>query len=70
MNSRARGRPAGLQAPIVLVRADGSQQPLGKFLDFVIDHAASGLPAPDRSLVIGLHPVNSSPSGVDVAPES
>jgi len=62
--------PDELQAPIVLVRADGSQEPLGKTLDFVIDHAATGLSAPDRSLVIGLHPVNASPSGIDVAPAS
>lgn len=60
--------PDELQAPIFLVRPDGSQELLGKFLDFVIDHPASGLSAPDRSLVKGLHPVNSSPSGIDVAP--
>jgi glucose/arabinose dehydrogenase len=62
--------PDELQAPIVLVRSDGSQEPLGRFLDFVIDHGASGLTPPDRSLVLGLHPVNASPSGLDVAPES
>jgi hypothetical protein len=38
------------------------------FLDFVIDHQASGLSAPNRSLVAGLHQVHSSPSGIDVAP--
>ncbi len=36
----------------------------------VIDHAASRLTPPDRSVVAGLHPVNSSPSGIDVAPGS
>jgi hypothetical protein len=40
------------------------------FLDFVIDHGASGLAAPDRSLVAGLHEVHSSPSGIDVAPQA
>lgn len=60
--------PDRLQAPVVLVREDGSRQTLGKFLDFVIDHAASGLSAPDRSLVAGLHQKHSSPSGIDVAP--
>jgi hypothetical protein len=40
------------------------------FLDFVIDHQASGLSAPDRSLVTGLHQVHSSPSGLDVAPQN
>ncbi|MEX1184184.1 MAG: sugar dehydrogenase [Gemmatimonadota bacterium] len=34
----------------------------------LIDHAASGLTAPDTSLVAALHDVNSSPSGIDVAP--
>jgi hypothetical protein len=60
--------PDEQQAPVVLVREDGSRERLGKFLDFVIDHRASGLMAPDRSLVAGLHKVHSSPSGVDVAP--
>jgi glucose/arabinose dehydrogenase len=39
-------------------------------IHFVVDHAASGLTAPDASLIAGLHPVNSSPSGLDVAPAS
>ena len=39
-------------------------------LDFVIDHAASGLIPPDESLILGLHEWNSSPSLIDVAPAS
>ena len=58
--------PDNLMAEVFL----GSSQPLGKVLDFVIDHAASGLTAPDPASVIGLHPVNASPSMLDVAPES
>jgi glucose/arabinose dehydrogenase len=45
-------------------------QSKGKTLGFVIDHEASGLTPPDKSLVVGLHPVNSSPSMLDVAPSS
>jgi glucose/arabinose dehydrogenase len=45
-------------------------QPVGKTLAFVIDHEASGLDAPDTSLVFGRHAWNSSPSGIDVAPAS
>lgn len=41
----------------------------GKTLGFVIDHAASRLDAPDKSLVLSLHEFNSSPSFFDVAPE-
>ncbi len=41
----------------------------GKNLGFVIDHAASGLAAPDKSLIAGLHPFHSSPSLLDVAPD-
>jgi glucose/arabinose dehydrogenase len=40
----------------------------GKNLGFVIDHAASGLTAPDKNLIVGLHPFHSSPSLLDVAP--
>lgn len=43
---------------------------LPKKLTFLIDHQASGLMAPDKSLVLGLHEVNSSPSKPDVAPAS
>jgi glucose/arabinose dehydrogenase len=56
------------QAP-VFVGTDMSQQPI-KDLGFVIDHQASGLTPPDPSVVLGRHPVNSSPSLLDVAPES
>lgn len=45
----------------------------GKLLErkvhFIIDHKASGLSAPDKSLVFGLHEINSSPSKPDVAPD-
>ncbi len=37
---------------------------------FVIDHEASGLTPPDKSLIAGLHQQNSSPSELDVAPAS
>jgi glucose/arabinose dehydrogenase len=47
---------------------DGERQP--RELSFLIDHQASGLQRPDKSLVLGLHEVNSSPSKPDVAPES
>lgn len=39
-------------------------------LHFLIDHEASGLEQPDKSLILGLHEVNSSPSKPDVAPAS
>jgi glucose/arabinose dehydrogenase len=45
-------------------------EPQGKVMGFLIDHEASGLTPPDPSLVVGLHPVNSSPSMLDVAPAS
>lgn len=45
-------------------------QPVGKDLGFVIDHAASGLTPPDASLVLGRHDFNSSPSMIDMAPDS
>jgi len=41
-----------------------------KKLGFLIDHKASGLTPPDKSLILGLHPVNSSPSKPDIAPDS
>jgi len=37
---------------------------------FLIDHKASGLRPPDKSLIAGLHEENSSPSELDVAPRS
>ena len=55
--------PGELYAPVYV---NGQRQPPG--LGFVIDHEASGLTPPDRSLVFGLHDVNSSPSLADVAP--
>jgi len=57
--------PDTLQAPVFI---NGEMQ--SKDLGFVIDHAASGLTPPDRSLVAGLHGWNSSPSMLDVAPDS
>jgi glucose/arabinose dehydrogenase len=46
----------------------------GKLLErkvhFIIDHKASGLKPPDKSLVFGLHEINSSPSKPDFAPDS
>jgi glucose/arabinose dehydrogenase len=45
-------------------------EPMGKDLGFVIDHEKSGLTAPDPSVVLGRHEVNSSPSMLDVAPLS
>ena len=58
--------PDSFQAPVFR----GTDEPLGKILDFVIDHEASGLTPPDPSAVMGLHEVNSSPSLLDVAPAS
>jgi glucose/arabinose dehydrogenase len=43
---------------------------VGKELAFLIDHEASGLTPPDTSLLLSLHPFNSSPSMIDVAPSS
>jgi glucose/arabinose dehydrogenase len=57
--------PDKFKAPVVV---NGQSQ--GKALNFVIDHAASGLQAPDKSLVAGLHEVDSSPSMLMAAPDS
>jgi glucose/arabinose dehydrogenase len=57
--------PDTLQVPIFV---NGQPQP--RKLEFVIDHAASGLTPPDPSLVVGLHEINSSPSLIDIAPAS
>jgi glucose/arabinose dehydrogenase len=57
--------PDKFKAPVVV-----NGQPQGKALNFVIDHAASGLAAPDKSLIAGLHPADSSPSMIAVAPDS
>ncbi len=56
--------PDSLQAPVFV---DG--EPVGRTLDFVIDHDASGLTPPTPEVVLGRHPFNSSPSMLDVAPE-
>ncbi len=52
--------------PIVF---EGTDTELGRILDFVIDHEASGLSAPPQEDVVGRHPVNSSPSQLDIAPQ-
>ncbi|MBW3634862.1 MAG: sugar dehydrogenase [Armatimonadetes bacterium] len=57
--------PGQLMAPVFV---NGVMQE--KKLGFLIDHAASGLTPPDKSLIAGLHPVNSSPSKPDIAPAS
>lgn len=57
--------PDSLYPPVYI---NGELQERG--LDFVIDHEASGLDAPDQTLVFGRHPFNSSPSKLDVAPSS
>jgi glucose/arabinose dehydrogenase len=59
--------PDQLQAPVVV---NGELLPPPKRIGFVIDHEASGLEIADRSLAYGLHEFNSSPSLLDVAPES
>lgn len=43
---------------------------LDRKLHFLIDHKASNLKQPDKSLILGLHEVNSSPSKPDMAPAS
>jgi glucose/arabinose dehydrogenase len=55
--------PDVLKAPVVV-----NGQMIGRQQNFVIDHAASGLTPPDKSLVFGLHEIGSSPSMLDVAP--
>ncbi len=57
--------PDALQSPVYV---GGELQ--DKELGFVIDHEASGLEPPDPSLVLGLHEYQSSPTKLDVAPES
>ncbi len=57
--------PDPLKAPVFV-----NGQPQGKKIGFLIDHAASGLRAPDKSLIYGLHEIGSSPSKLDVAPAS
>ena len=57
--------PDSLQAPVYI-----QDEFVGKNLEFVIDHEASGLTPPDPSVVIARHEFNSSPSMLDVAPKS
>lgn len=57
--------PDSLKAPVFL-----NGVLLGKPLVPVIDLAASGLTRPDKSLIAGLHEINSSPSKLDIAPAS
>jgi glucose/arabinose dehydrogenase len=59
--------PDNLQVP-VFVNGQIQMGPIQ--IDFVIDHAASGLQVADRSLVAGLHDFGSSPSGLDAAPNT
>jgi len=58
--------PDALQAPVYR----GRQLLPTRDLRFLINHRASGLQPPDRSLVYGLHKGDSSPSELDVAPTS
>ena len=55
--------PDSQMAPVFI-----GDQPQPQSLDFVIDHEASGLTPPDKSLIAGLHEFNSSPSLMDFAP--
>jgi sugar lactone lactonase YvrE len=55
--------PDDTQAMVVV---DGEE--VGKTLGFVIDHAASGLDAPDPQWLVAMHPFNSSPSMIDTVP--
>jgi glucose/arabinose dehydrogenase len=57
--------PDSLQAMVFV-----NGQPIGKDLGFVINHEASGLTPPDPSSVVGRHEWNSSPSLLDVGPDS
>ena len=57
--------PDSLQAPVYV-----GDEPQDKELGFLIDRDASGLEAPDPSLVLGLHEYQSSPTKLDVAPDS
>ena len=59
--------PDSLQAPIFV---GGKKLPGKRKLTFVIDRQSSRLAAPDRSLVVGVHEIGSSPSKLAVAPAS
>ncbi len=62
----AKYRPASSAVAPVFI--DGERY--SREIRFLIDHEASGLEPPDKSLILGLHEVNSSPSKPDVAPDS
>ncbi len=57
--------PGQMYAPVSI-----NGQMVKEKLGFLIDHQASGLTPPDKKLILGLHPHNSSPSKPDVAPAS
>jgi glucose/arabinose dehydrogenase len=57
-----------VRSAIAPVYIDGKRQE--RKIYFLIDHEASGLKQPDKSLILGLHEVNSSPSKPDIAPQS
>ncbi len=59
--------PDNLQAPVFVGK---ERQPKPIRIKPLIDHEASGLSAPDKSLIAGLHQYQSSPSLLDVAPDS
>jgi glucose/arabinose dehydrogenase len=60
------GVPDSLQPPVVIDGKPAKMEAPG----FLIDHEASGLQVADQSLIAGLHDWNSSPSMLDVAPQS
>lgn len=60
------GVPGSLQPPVVIDGKPESTAAPG----FLIDHEASRLEVADTSLIAGLHDWNSSPSMLDVAPDS
>ena len=60
------GVPGALQPPVMIEGQPVNAEAPG----FVIDHEASGLQVADASLIAGLHDWNSSPSMLDVAPQS
>ena len=57
--------PDSLQVPVFV-----NGELIGRELDFLIDHEASGLTPPTPAVVLGRHEFNSSPSMLDVAPPS
>jgi len=59
--------PDSLQAPIFV---GGRKLPGPRKLTLLINRRASGLRAPDPSLVVGVHEIGSSPSKLAVAPSS